>query len=148
MVTSRSVVQPLLILLALAGSCAAPLEDPDRFTGGGDPDGGDGVGACPPGTDVEATILAAKCGGSVCHDADMPAGALDLVSPDVAARVSGVEASPACTGNILAVPGDASTSLLYLKLGSSPPCGSPMPLGGTALSADEQACINDWIEAL
>jgi hypothetical protein len=129
---------PLALGLALVAACAAPLDDPQRFMGGT---------GCPQGLDVEADVLAVRCAGSVCHSpGDMPAGGLDLVSPDPVERVAGVD-SPNCSGQVLAVPGDPDASLIIRKLSDSPPCGSRMPLVGD-LPADEAACIRDWIEEM
>jgi hypothetical protein len=126
----------LASLLAIA--CAAPLEDPDRFTGAGE---------CPEDTDVETDVFAIRCAGSICHSpGDEPAGGLDLVSAGVAERITGVE-SPNCAGEVLAVPGDPDASLIIRKLSASPPCGDRMPLVGD-LSPAEAACISDFIEDL
>jgi hypothetical protein len=46
----------------------------------------------------------------------------------------------------LVVPGDAESSLLWLKVSSNnPPVGSTMPLLGAPLTGDELATIRDWI---
>ncbi len=126
------------LALALVSACAASLDDPDRFTGGG---------GCPQGIDVESDVLAVRCAGSICHSpGDMPAGGLDLVSANPVERVAGVQ-SPNCSGEVLAVPGDPDGSLIIRKLGESPPCGERMPLVGE-LPDDEAACIRDWIEGM
>jgi hypothetical protein len=43
-------------------------------------------------------------------------------------------------------PENPQSSLLYLKLKSTPPCGSRMPIG-SSLSAAQTAMIADWIAA-
>jgi hypothetical protein len=136
-----------VFLSALAGSalaCAAPLDDPARFLDGGVAS----EASCE--QDVEADILAVRCAGSVCHSAgEQKAAGLDLVSPDVAARVRNVaSASAECGGSMLVVPGDPGGSLLYQKLGEAPPCGSRMPLAQEALSADESDCVRSWIQEM
>ena len=136
-----------ILLVTLAGSafaCAAPLDDPARFLDGGTPS----TASC--GVDVEADILAARCGGSVCHSAaEQKAAGLDLVSPDVAARVANVaSASADCGGSMLVVPGDPGGSLLYQKLGDAPPCGSQMPLAAEPLSDDDMECVRGWIQEM
>jgi hypothetical protein len=129
-----------LLVSALGSACAAPLEDPARFTGGGG-------GSCPEGTDVEADVLAVRCAGSICHSpGENPGGGLDLVSEGAIDRVNGV-ASPNCSGEVLAVPGDPDASLIVQKLGDDPPCGERMPLIGE-LDPGEEACIRDWIQAM
>jgi DNA polymerase II small subunit/DNA polymerase delta subunit B len=46
----------------------------------------------------------------------------------------------------LVAPGDAESSLLFLKVNSSsPPVGEGMPLAGSPISASDQALIRDWI---
>ncbi len=48
---------------------------------------------------------------------------------------------------ILVAPGEASTSLLWLKVSSnSPPVGARMPLFDSALSRGQWALIRDWID--
>ena len=137
--TRATLALALAAALLAAGGCAASLEDPDRFTGGG---------GCPDDVDVEADVFAVRCAGSICHSpGDEPAGGLDLLSDGVAARVAGVAASAECDGEVLAVPGDPDASLLVRKLGASPPCGDRMPLVGD-LAPGDAACIAEWIEGL
>jgi hypothetical protein len=129
-------------LAALAAACAAPLDDPARFLDGGVVSGA----SCE--VDVENDVLAARCGGAVCHSAgDQKAAGLDLVTPGVAERVANIaSASPECGGNMLVAPGDPSGSLLYRKVAEDqPPCGSRMPLAQDPLSDDDIACVQSWI---
>ena len=133
-----------VFLFALAGgavACAAPLDDPARFLDGGTTSSA----SCD--IDVEGEILATRCAGSVCHSAtDQKAAGLDLVSPGVAERVANIaSASADCGGNMLVVPGDPGGSLLYQKLGETPPCGSRMPLAQEPLSQDDMDCVRSWI---
>lgn len=92
---------------------------------------------------VTKKVFAPKCGSSDCHSAkDAP----DLVSPGVESRVRGVF-SGTCPGNALVTPGKPETSYLYRKLTETKPsCGSQMPIG-PKLSADEIACVREWITA-
>jgi hypothetical protein len=78
----------------------------------------------------------------------MPAGALDLESPDLALRLLG-QGAGTCDGWKLVVPGNPNASLLVRKLeGNVPPdCGDPMPIG-TPLAAHLVACVRDWIASL
>lgn len=47
----------------------------------------------------------------------------------------------------LVVPGDAQSSLLWLKVSSNnPPVGSTMPLIGPRLTSAELAVVRDWID--
>lgn len=133
------------LCVALAG-CAAPLEDPERFTGGsvGGPDAAPAPQDCA--DDIETEVLAVQCTGVVCHSAANPAAELDLESPNLAARVVGV-ASSTCDGHVLVDPDDVDASFLLNKLTAQPACGDRMPLGG-ALPDDVQACIRAWAEGL
>ncbi|KIG17672.1 cell surface protein [Enhygromyxa salina] len=88
-----------------------------------------------------------RCGGSICHSAgESTAASLDLTSPGVEDRVSGVPGA-SCAG-ILANPAFPEDSLLYLKVNPSPTCGSRMPIGGQVLNDDEISCLRDWISGL
>jgi hypothetical protein len=123
-------------LALLAAGCPGRLRDKERFLTDA---GGSGCG------DVVATIFVPKCGATICHGGPSPQQGLDLVSPDVAARVVGVSAK-GCAGT-LADPDDPAGSLLYTKLAPNPPCGSQMPLAALPLSDAQAACILDWIAA-
>jgi hypothetical protein len=130
-----------LLLILVASGCAAPLDDPQRFTGEG------AGGACPEDVNVETDVLAVRCAGAACHSpGERPGGGLDLLSEGAVERVAGVE-SPNCAGEVLAVPGDPDGSLIVRKLADQPPCGARMPLVG-ALDGDEEACLRDWIETM
>jgi hypothetical protein len=137
-----------LVLLGLGlmmafGACAGSLDNKDEFLDAGfatAASSGTGVDPC---GNVEATILAAKCGGSGCHGAKAPQNDLDLESPGVAARVVGVPAQ-LCQG-ILADPSSPGTSVLYTKLLSDTTCGAQMPLARPELSLMDQECLKTWI---
>jgi hypothetical protein len=131
----------IAVVLLVASACAAPLEDPERFTGEAT------AGGCPEGVNVETDVLAVRCAGAACHSAsEMPGGGLDLLSDGAVERVAGVE-SPSCAGEVLAIPGDPDGSLIVRKLADDPPCGARMPLVG-ALDGDEEACLREWIETM
>jgi len=123
---------------ALLAGCPGKLRDPERFGDGGVDGGSSNCG------DVPTEIFAAKCGTSSCHSGAMPAQKLDLILPDVAARVVGVQATE-CIGP-LADPNDPEGSVLYIKIAPGPTCGSRMPFG-TSLSDPEIACVKEWIAA-
>jgi hypothetical protein len=44
------------------------------------------------------------------------------------------------------IPGNSAASLLIKKISPTPPFGSRMPLGGTAVSANAQQTIARWID--
>ncbi len=64
-------------LLAFAAGCPGTLENPEDFR-----EGGTSGGSCPAGTNVETDILGnatgSGCATKICHDAQDPAGNLDL----------------------------------------------------------------------
>lgn len=128
----------LLFALASLSGCPGSLEDPARFL----------ENDC---ADVPATILAPRCGSAGCHGPTEPAGNLDLVSPELAKRLVDQPAvGPACIdkGETLAIPASPGDSLLVRKLAGAPPCGSSMPLGQNALSAEEVSCVRRWVGSL
>jgi hypothetical protein len=87
------------------------------------------------------------CGGGICHsDGESTAAGLDLTTPGVEERVSGVPGA-GCVG-ILADPADPEASLLYTKVSDAPTCGTRMPLNGEALTEDQLSCMRDWISGL
>jgi hypothetical protein len=97
-------------------------------------------------TEVFAQIINGPPGCTECHP---PSGALDLSTQATAyaALVSQpATSSTSCASQTidLVTPGNADMSLLYLKV-SNPPCGSKMPLGGTALDATQLQLISSWI---
>ncbi len=94
------------------------------------------------------SIFTARCAG--CHS---PGGAADLagitlqltegVSYDLLVNQPSVQ-QPDLS---LVVPGDSSSSLLYLKVSSdSPPVGERMPRSQPALSSSNIALIQAWID--
>lgn len=122
----------LLAVLAAAG-CAGELEDPARFT------------TCAPGY-VEQ-MFQSRCGS--CHGSVDPEAGLDLVSTGVEARLIGeASATPFCQGKMLIEPAatEPMQHLLLDKLQETPSCGSRMPFGTEALSADEIECVRRWVD--
>ena len=135
-----------VLALSLAG-CPGTLEDKSRFTAGGS-----SGGTCADPSTVPQ-LFKEKCGTSACHGGggDTPSGGLELVASGLEKRVVSAEPSgSACKGEDTPVadPSDPEGSLLYMKVAQVKTCGSPMPLGGDPLSADEVACIRDWIASL
>ena len=136
-----------LFLLGLSvvvgvGGCPGSLDNKDEFLDAGftavvSTGADDNCG------DVEATILAAKCGGTGCHGTKSPQNNLDLESPGVAARVVGVPAI-VCKGT-LANPSDPDNSVIYTKVLETTACGARMPLARPVLSAAETECLRLWI---
>ncbi len=109
----------------LLGACPGHLEDPERFA------------TCT--IDVERELFAPRCATSGCHTATNPAGNLDLVSPSVAARIS--SATSSCEDRPMA-------ANMLDKVKPAPTCGAPMPLGGTPLNAQEQDCLEVYLQRI
>jgi len=105
--------------------------------GGGEPVDCDGL-----------MILQSNCNGGTCHDTG--SSYTDFVA-DAAAWVNEPTNSPGCSSDgVVFDTADPSQSLVILKLGSSPPCGSPMPFGtqGNVLSDADIACVEEFISGL
>jgi hypothetical protein len=102
---------------------------------------------CDDDIDVEVGVLAARCADAGCHASTEPAAGLDLETPGAGERIAGA-ASATCPPRLLADPADPGASFLLDKLDPDPSCGASMPLGQTALTAEERACVHDWIRAL
>ncbi len=149
----RSAVLSLVgtgIFLAAVGavSCmsGAPMPVPgDGGSGDGDQGGGDGMvsfaGQIQP-------IFDARC--TVCHQAGGLADILGITLRLVPGEsYNGLVNQPSSQRADLTrvVPGDSTSSLLFLKVSSNtPPVGSRMPLFGAALSQAEIDLIRDWID--
>jgi hypothetical protein len=94
----------------------------------------------------------AQC--NYCHDRpanEISNGMLNMGSTqaDSYAAIVGTSSMSARCGatHTLVVPGDSSTSLLFLKLQEGPPCGDRMPLGGSPLTAAQLEMVRSWIDA-
>lgn len=105
--------------------------------------------SCPSGSQqIQAQVLAPNCGNSGCHSASNPALGLDLVSPNLEARLVNVPAS-GCGEQTLVVAGNAAHSYLFTKLTQdAPPCGDRMPLGAAPLSSAQVECLQTWVNGL
>jgi hypothetical protein len=122
------------LALLLFSGCPGSLEDPERFLTGGGGDGGGGA-TC----NVEADILTPKCATAGCHDATTAAQGLNLATAGVLGRLRTSTAT--CTS----ASGQRMGAFLMNKVGSTPSCGGPMPVGATALSQAELACLNAYL---
>jgi hypothetical protein len=123
-----------LVLLGVAG-CPGSLENPDRFAGV----------SCTLTIDVERDIFQAKCSGGTCHGAGaMPAGNLDLESPDVLSRLVGVSGQ-GCNGRALIQTEAPDGSAILDRLAEEPECGLRMPLGSDPLPPEEVDCVRAYV---
>jgi len=156
---------PPFALLLCAGSmtaatgCPGTLADPERFA---EPEVGmdSGIGAsrvdaagdgadigCP---DIPTAVFATSCASVTCHTSSNPQSGLDLQSAGVAARLVNVCATPDGTDaspGLLIDPANPSESVVYTKLGSSPPFGIEMPWNRPPLPAATIACVLQWVTA-
>ncbi len=155
-----ALASPALAILAVLGTTGCPGRLPFAEVNGSGPDGSDvdaspaslGGGseaAAPPAeaaagcADVPA-LLAHSCATAGCHDATTQAQALDLASPDVAARLVDVPATEGA--GLLIDPANPTASVLYTKLLAMPPFGARMPTG-TPLDAASTQCVLAWVTA-
>jgi hypothetical protein len=85
-------------------------------------------------------------GGCSCHfSANSTHIGFDLSGLDLTAHDT-MRVGGAGSGEDIVVPGDPCVSVLYLKLGFSPPFGSRMPLSGPPFWSDaERGLLHDWI---
>jgi hypothetical protein len=93
-------------------------------------------------------VFPVTCASIVCHEGT--ANKLDLLSPGVDQRLLDVPAMGVnCgkTGVKLVDSQNPEQSLILLKLTTSPPCGSPMPLGSgpSGLKPEQLTCIHDYV---
>ncbi len=107
-----------------------------------------GVAAAPVWADVYRGAISQSCS---CHNNGGQSGGLTFPNAradiaDVRAELEMERANERCGGtrHPRVTPGDAMSSLLYLKVAGSA-CGSRMPLGGGALAQAQQDLIRDWI---
>lgn len=93
----------------------------------------------------------ARC--DACHSMpanDIANGNLEMGKTQMSAYTALVgqsSRSSRCMGKTLVMPGQPEMSLLYQKVSAAPPCGSRMPLGGTAFSEAQLEMIRSWIAA-
>jgi 8-oxo-dGTP pyrophosphatase MutT (NUDIX family) len=93
-----------------------------------------------------APLFARSCLAG-CHDATTAQAGLDLASPNVGERLYGKQAQGR-PDYFLIDPELPEESALVVKLTAKPPFGSSMPLGGTAFTEAERACVAKWAAAV
>lgn len=143
----------VIVAASLAG-CPGTLDNPSQFSegvdGSADSGGSGGSGGSAPQCDIPVAsvpeqLFAPTCGTSSCHDASVPAGELDLVSPGVEGRLLDKPSSQ-CTTETLVDTTTPANSFLLEKVSQVPDdCGDRMPLGGV-LPPEKIACVRDWID--
>lgn len=166
----------LLALSFALTACPASLANPQDFadrsefsgdasdgTGGsgavggafGSQSGAAGVGNTSGTPACVVTVFKTTCSGGVCHDpGGNAAGGLDLLSPNVAARLidqpathADVGPSDVCpTGDKLIDTSNRSASWLLKKLSASTvgTCGTRMPAVGN-LTSVQLSCLQNWV---
>jgi hypothetical protein len=161
---SLSIAGALLGAALLATACAGDLEQPERFdaivkrfrdggTGSGGllRDSGMGSGAVDSGVSGDeppacvTQLFSKTCGAAGCHEKGSKT--LDLASAGVTSRVLDQESDTMLCSGRKYIDSNGGVSLLFDKLGQSPPCGARMPLVGT-LSAAQRTCLTDWVDSL
>ena len=93
---------------------------------------------------VRDAVFGPHCATGGCHDAMTAAGSLDLSVDNPEALLANAAAGT-CDGEVLVVPGDASSSFLLAKLGEDSACGDVMP-PGASLEVGLVECVADWID--
>jgi hypothetical protein len=122
----------LCATVAAAAGCPGSIGDSSRFTA-----------AC---TDVPTQLFVQRCATAACHSAAARAGALDLESADVAARLVRVHAS-GDPKQLLIDPDNPDGSVLVRKLTPSPPFGQQDP-PGAPLDPRSLDCIRTWVRGV
>ncbi|HXJ20201.1 MAG TPA: hypothetical protein VMT03_08210 [Polyangia bacterium] len=98
------------------------------------------------------------CALSACHgssNAVLNAGLVLTLDSSIGSRLIGVTSSGTgaslCGSNTepyLVANSNPAMGLLIDKIGTSVPCGVPMPELGTALTAAQRQCVIDWATTL
>jgi len=131
----------MIPLTMMASGCGVPASTPDETNMNN---------MTNPGTPVSFNndiipIFQINCQG--CHD---PGGSSGIVmnltnNPDPAFWIN--QPSVQVSAFTLIVPGDATLSLIYLKVSSNtPPVGTRMPLAAPPMSDTEIQLLRDWID--
>lgn len=127
----------LIGLCGVAAGCPGTLENPDRFQ--------PIATSCALQIDVEADLLAARCGTTNCHVAGPSASAgLDLASANPMARLKDLP-ELSCTQRPLVSSANPRASVLLDRLKGTPSCGARMPLIGDPFTQQEIDCVEVWI---
>lgn len=139
-----------LLVLCLVGAtlaCGDGSDPTDPYGPGGN--GGDGrtVKANPSfGADIQEIFGRRGCTASQCHGVSPGQASLNLSAGAAWGDLVNV-ASSQDPSWIRVVPGDASVSLLFLKVSESdPPVGVRMPQGLSPLDTIDQQNIRNWID--
>jgi hypothetical protein len=136
-----------VISLSLVAGLACPGNLSPELAGGGGGGGGGGPQVCD-----APTLMAMKCGTTICHDpASTTGGGLDLVSAGQAARLLGQTSTgnngSECGGMVYLNPdSDPPTGLFIDKL-TGPTCGMAMP-ELVQWDTDMNNCVLEWAASI
>ena len=125
---------------AAGGSSQLPDEEDPQLEEDPPPSGGGGCDGF--------AILEASCSGGSCHGAG---GLGNFAESEEAARAFvGVSGTISCgSEGPLLDPENPGASIIIQKVEpGTPPCGGPMPIGGSPLSDEDIQCLEDWIGSL
>ncbi|MGE0788778.1 MAG: hypothetical protein AB7S26_24105 [Sandaracinaceae bacterium] len=149
-------VRHILIGAALSLTVLAVGCEGFVLTPGGTPDpdpGGPGPGGS---CDMQAILSSAQNRCVTCHDATpgVEGGNLDLVSPDVSARLLNQPSGNSRCGGALLVDGEHPQDSLVLRLvdparhdaWGADACVSMMPFDSDGVSAHDVACFERWVD--
>jgi hypothetical protein len=140
--TYRASACALLLAACALGGCAGDGGVPITASSGG--------GEVASFATIQQEIFAADCTSSTCHSATTRAGGMSLEAGDAyASLVNVAPQNPAAlaAGLLRVTPDDPARSFLLDKLTGRLDAGegSPMPLGGIPLGADQIELIRSWI---
>jgi hypothetical protein len=150
-----------LFTLAALPACGSSETQPAAHSDAG----AGGAASGPTFTRVMREVMTnGRCGGPLCHSSNVAGvhlGSKDtLYNSLVNKPAEGAKCRAGATGSeagvasgdggvqnyTIVVPGKPEESLLYLKIDHNPPCGDPMPVGGTLTDA-QITLVHDWIAA-
>jgi hypothetical protein len=127
-------------------------------TGGSVATGGAGSSSLPAAGGASAAggcdgfaILALRCNGGSCHGSPTAGTLSNFAFSEDSAKSFIDKQSSMCSATdnaALLDPEKPASSLIIKKANGSSSCGSPMPLGGTPLSAADLSCLQEWIGGL
>jgi hypothetical protein len=109
--------------------------------------GAAGAGPSDTGTPCDGfAVLEANCSSGGCHGAGSNLGNF-AESESIARTFIGQEGAICAGEGSIIDTDDPSASVILLKVSDDPPCGQPMPIGGS-LDEEDVACLEEWIGSL
>ena len=106
----------------------------------------DGVTSMPTACDAPTQVFQPLCASAGCHNSNAPAGGLDLLSPNLMARLDGaVSQSALCNGSLLVSRAAPDSSLMIQKLNGTATCGVRMPVAPLTIQQSQVDCVRSWM---